>query len=318
MVGTVSHRSWSFKVTFILTVIGGLALLIAPLVVPRETGVIMDFYDRGLEGGPDSFFHHIYDPNHLLGPMGQVDFDLDNFQTSTNNVIIFAAFEAAPTKDPMFTLLTAERWAPGARGDDRGVVIFVFMKERRIRAEIGYGLEENLTDIAMGRILNSTMIPLLREGKPMEAVESCARELRNRLTHIKGGSRAQGTWGTFFSALPTLLREFKRRAGLIIKLWTVNSLIPRLIMSTIALLLWASLVNMIFHLALAMTKLFRFVEKAWLRRDMEGGLQALTGIVSAVLRIVQMAVFVLIIGAGTGYFFGGSGMFGGGGVNVFW
>ena len=55
-----------------------------------------------------------------------------------------------------------------------------------------------------------------------------------------------------------------------------------------------------------------------MHHDIEGGLQALTGIVNAVLRIVQAAVLVLLIVAGGGYYLGGSGMFGGGGVNVFW
>ncbi len=67
-----------------------------------------------------------------------------------------------------------------------------------------------------------------------------------------------------------------------------------------------------------MIKLIKFGQRAWLRHDMEGGLQALTGILSAVLRIVQVAIMILLIGAGGGYFLRGSGMFGGGGVNIFW
>ncbi len=93
--------------------VGGLALFIAALSVPRGKEDI-SLYDRGLEGGPDSHFHHIYDPNHLLGYLGHIDFDLDNFQTSTGNVILFAAFDTVPSEDPLFTLYMAERWAPGA------------------------------------------------------------------------------------------------------------------------------------------------------------------------------------------------------------
>ena len=307
-------RSWGFKVILILTAMGGMALLVAALTVPRRTGDAINLYDRGLEGGPDSHFRHIYDPNHFLGPMGNVDFDLDNFQSNTGNVILFAAFDRVPSKDPMFTLQTAERWAPGAKGDDRGVAVFLFMKERRIRAEIGYGLEVELTDIAMGRILEATMVPLLRGGKPMEAVEACTNELRNRLAGIKG----RVARGTFFEELPVHLREAKRKVALVPRIWINVPLGPRLIMSAIAVLLWGGLVSMVVNLGQALRKVIRFVEKAWLRHDLKGGLQALVGILNAVLRIVQAAVIVFVILAGGGYFLGGSGMFGGAGVNVFW
>jgi uncharacterized membrane protein YgcG len=311
---TTKKRSTHFKVTFVLTAIGGFALLVAVIAVPQGPENVINLYDRGLEGGPDSYFHHFYDPNHLLGPVGQVDLDLDNFKTSTGNIIIFAAFDMMPSKDPLFTLHTAEKWAPGAKGDDRGVVVFVFMKERRIRVEIGYGFEVELTDLAMGRILEATMVPLLREGKPMEAVEACARELQNHLARIKG-PRAQRT---FFEELPVHFRELKRKAALVVRIWINILLVPRLIMSGIALLLWGGLVSMVFNLGQALMKLIQFAHRAWLRDDMEGGLGALTGVVGAVLRMGQAAVMILLIGAGGGYFLPGSGMFGGGGVNVFW
>jgi uncharacterized membrane protein YgcG len=314
MVLTTKKRSTGFKVTLVLTAIGGFALLVAAIAVPQGPEDVINLYDRGLEGGPDSYFHHFYDPNHLLGPVGHVDLDLDNFKTSTGNIIIFAAFDMMPSKDPLFTLYTAEKWAPGVKGDDRGVVVFVFMKERRIRAEIGYGFEAELTDLAMGRILEATMVPLLREGKPMEAVEACARELQNRLARIKG-PRAQRT---FFEELPVHFREFKRKVPLVVRIWITIRLVPRLIMSGIALLLWGGLISMVVNLSQALMKLIQFAHRAWLRHDMEGGLGALTGIVNAVLGMGKAAVMILLIGAGGGYFLPGSGMFGGGGVNVFW
>jgi hypothetical protein len=233
---TKKKRSAAFKVMFVLVAIGGLALLIGSIAVPQRFGDVIDFYDRGLEGGPDSHFHHVYDPNHLFGPMGNVDFDLDNFQTNTGNVILFAAFDTMPLNDPLFTLHTAERWAPGAKGNDRGLVVFVFMKERRIRAEIGYGLEETLTDVAMGRILESTMVPLLREGKSMKAVEACARELQNRLAEITG----PGVHRTFFEELPIHFREVKRKAPLVVRMWIGLPLGPRLILSNFSVVMGRS------------------------------------------------------------------------------
>jgi hypothetical protein len=101
-------------------------------------------------------------------------------------------------------------------------------------------------------------------------------------------------------------------------MWIEVALVPRLILSAIAVLLWGGLVSMVFNLGHALIKLIKFAQRAWLHHDMEGGLGALTGIVNAGLRIAQAAVIVFVVGAGGGYFLGGSGMFGGGGVNIFW
>jgi hypothetical protein len=85
----------------------------------------------------------------------------------------------------------------------------------------------------MGRILEATMVPLLREGKPMEAVGACVRELQNCLAQIMG-PRVQRT---FIEELPVHLREIKRKAPLLVKMWIEVALVPRLILSAIVVLL---------------------------------------------------------------------------------
>ena len=87
----------------IIAGICGSVLIIATWVIPRRGGAL-DINDRGLAGGPDSYFRHIYDPQHLLGPLGQTDLDLDNFQRATGNAILFAAFSTLPSADPAFTM----------------------------------------------------------------------------------------------------------------------------------------------------------------------------------------------------------------------
>src|SRR5271169_3446946 len=100
----------------------GILLLIATVAVPRQGGTL-NIDDRGLKGGPDSYFRHIYDPQHLLGPLGNTDLELDTFQRMSGNAILFAAFPSLPSEDPYFTMQVAESWAPGKRSDDRGVIL---------------------------------------------------------------------------------------------------------------------------------------------------------------------------------------------------
>ncbi len=58
-----------------------------------------------------------------------------------------------------------EHWGIGQRGKDNGVLILNALAERKVRIEVGYGLEGLIPDGLSGRILRQRMFPLLKEGK---------------------------------------------------------------------------------------------------------------------------------------------------------
>jgi len=135
-------------------VCGAIAVLaLLSWFVPQRTITVLDTVAAKLDRGPASYFHHFYDPDGLLGQVGKVDLDLDTFQRETSHVILVAAFPSVPGNDPDFTMNVAEKWRPGTKGADNGLILFVFTKEHRIRAEVGYGLEAALPDAEMERIL---------------------------------------------------------------------------------------------------------------------------------------------------------------------
>ncbi len=55
-------------------------------------------------------------------------------------------------------------WAIGRRGHDDGVLVLIATDLRRIEVETGYGAEAVLTDGRVGRILDTFVVPKLREG----------------------------------------------------------------------------------------------------------------------------------------------------------
>lgn len=57
-----------------------------------------------------------------------------------------------------------EHWGIGKKGEDRGVLIFLTLKERKIRIEVGYGLEGIIPDGLAGEILDKYMLPYLSKG----------------------------------------------------------------------------------------------------------------------------------------------------------
>jgi uncharacterized protein len=57
-----------------------------------------------------------------------------------------------------------ESWKLGEKGKDNGVLIVVAPKDRRMRIEVGYGLEGALTDLTAGRIIRNMMAPRFKAG----------------------------------------------------------------------------------------------------------------------------------------------------------
>jgi uncharacterized protein len=47
-------------------------------------------------------------------------------------------------------------WGIGQKGKDNGVLFLVAIQEKKARVEVGYGLEDKLTDLECGRLVNRT------------------------------------------------------------------------------------------------------------------------------------------------------------------
>jgi uncharacterized protein len=77
------------------------------------------------------------------------------------------------------SLALAEKWRPGSAEEDNGALIVVALEERKVRIEVGYGLEGTVTDAAAGRIIRYDIAPAFREGRYgdglLRAVTSLAR-----------------------------------------------------------------------------------------------------------------------------------------------
>ncbi|MFZ5787997.1 MAG: TPM domain-containing protein [Acidobacteriota bacterium] len=72
-------------------------------------------------------------------------------------VAFFPSLEDEALED--FTMRCAEAWKVGRKGLDDGVIFFVFVRERRMRLEVGYGLEGTVTDALASRLLSAAVKP---------------------------------------------------------------------------------------------------------------------------------------------------------------
>jgi uncharacterized protein len=70
-----------------------------------------------------------------------------------------------------YALKVFNTWKLGQKGKDNGVLLVIVPQERRMRIEVGYGLEATLTDAAASRVIRNVMAPLFKAGDFNAGVE---------------------------------------------------------------------------------------------------------------------------------------------------
>ena len=95
----------------------------------------------------------------------RLDAKLRQFAEQTSTQVVVAVFRSLPSPSlEDFTVRTAQSWRVGRKDWDNGAVLFVFVDDRKMRIETGYGLEGALPDQLAGRILDEQVRPRFRAG----------------------------------------------------------------------------------------------------------------------------------------------------------
>ena len=85
-------------------------------------------------------------------------------EKTTNQVVILTL----PTLDGEsiedFASRVFEDWQLGQKDKDNGILILVVPNDRKMRIEVGYGLESELTDLLASRIIRNIMTPKFRDN----------------------------------------------------------------------------------------------------------------------------------------------------------
>src|SRR6185369_14328797 len=63
-----------------------------------------------------------------------------------------------------FTVDCAQKWGVGQKKYNNGLVLFVFVKERKVRWEVGYGLEGAIPDAFSSRVIRESIVPHFQQG----------------------------------------------------------------------------------------------------------------------------------------------------------
>src|SRR5665213_3792173 len=70
----------------------------------------------------------------------------------------------APEEIEQYSIRVAEVWKIGRKKIDDGAILVVAKNDRKLRIEVGYGLEGALTDVTARRIIDEVITPKFRSG----------------------------------------------------------------------------------------------------------------------------------------------------------
>jgi uncharacterized protein len=95
----------------------------------------------------------------------QLSTQLEAHEQKTGNqvaVLILPSLEGEPLEE--YSHRVATTWKLGRKGTDNGVLLLIALKERKLRIEVGYGLEGTLTDLRSARIIRQEIVPRFKAG----------------------------------------------------------------------------------------------------------------------------------------------------------
>ena len=98
---------------------------------------------------------------------------LENLEKATSaQVVVLTIDTLGGEAIEDYSLRVAETWKLGQEGRDDGVLFLIVRDDRKMRLEVGYGLEPMLTDALSRRILSEVVTPKFRAGDYPAGIEA--------------------------------------------------------------------------------------------------------------------------------------------------
>lgn len=110
---------------------------------------------------------HVNDYAGILSPPMVQDLErrLADFERSDSTQIVVLTIPTLGGENiEEFSIRVAEAWKIGQKGVDNGAILLIAKAERKVRIEVGRGLEGKLTDLVSGRIVRGDIAPRFKAG----------------------------------------------------------------------------------------------------------------------------------------------------------
>lgn len=135
----------------------------------------------------------------------ELEKELSDFEKETTAEIAVVTIESLDDYSvEEYAVRLFEEWKIGKKEKDNGILLLIAKQERKIRIEIGYGLEPVITDGRAGRIIREEMRPSFKKENYEEGVKLAVAQIEDYIRTgepPKGSEAAQETFSNFLIAL---------------------------------------------------------------------------------------------------------------------
>lgn len=131
----------------------------------------------------------VVDQAELLNPAQEAELTtrLEQLETATNRQFVIATISSLEGYDiESYGYQLGRTWAIGQDGEgetekDNGVLLIVAPNDRKVRIEVGYGLEGILTDALSSTIIQNSILPQFRNGDFPAGINAGAEQIMLQL-----------------------------------------------------------------------------------------------------------------------------------------
>jgi uncharacterized protein len=100
---------------------------------------------------------------------------------TTNQIVVVTLPSLQNTSIEDFGYQLGRHWGIGQKGKDNGALLIVAPTERKVRIEVGYGLEGTLTDAKSSQIVQTIVLPYFRKGEMETGITEGTRAILSML-----------------------------------------------------------------------------------------------------------------------------------------
>jgi uncharacterized protein len=98
---------------------------------------------------------------------------LADFEKETTNqiaVLLIPTLQGDSLED--YSIRLAEKWKIGQKGRNNGAILLIVKNDRKLRIEVGYGLEGSLPDALSGSIIRNEIAPRFKTGQFYQGIDA--------------------------------------------------------------------------------------------------------------------------------------------------
>ena len=154
----------------------------------------------------------VVDDAHMLSPdaTNYLNQSLENYENGTGNqvaVVTLSSLQGYDIADYGYQLGRA--WGIGQKEKNNGALLIVAPNERKVRIEVGYGLEGDLTDAQVSVIIQQVILPAFRNGAMEQGVVAGTQAILQVLGgESVGAARQQVSGGSLLPVIIMLIVFF--------------------------------------------------------------------------------------------------------------